>query len=117
MLSYYICIPFVLHRVRPNILAATGLQSMSRDVGYTLSHYIILYILYNIIKYNYPKKHAYRLKLCIYNNFHSKNAYVKLSLKILSRRWLPRVLGSRGQSRMGQTICVKKTQFPYSYKD
>ena len=69
---------------------------MSRDLGYTPPPI-------NIIKNNYPKKHDYRLKLRIYNHFRSKNAYVKLNLKILSRRGLPGVLGSRGQTRMGQS--------------
>ena len=68
---------------------------MSRDLGYTSSPM-------NIFKNNYPKKHDYRLKLRIYNHFRSKNAYVTQNLKILSRRGLPGVLGTRGQTRMGQ---------------
>ena len=68
---------------------------MSRDLGYTPPPI-------NIIKNNYPKKYDYRLKLRIYNHFRSKNAYVKLNLKILSRRGIPGVLGSRRQTRMGQ---------------
>ena len=68
---------------------------MSRDLGYTSPPI-------NSIVNNYPKKHDYRLKLRIYNHFRSKNAYVKLNLKILSRRGLAGMLGPRAQTRMGQ---------------
>ena len=50
---------------------------MSRDLGYTSPPI-------NIIKYNYPKKHDYRLKLRIYNHFNhlqSKDPYIKVNLK------------------------------------